>query len=95
MRLSLSIVIVVGILGLHEAYASAPRSHTVLKEFQKTHPCPSTGLTYGKCPGFQKDHRIALICGGPDTVENLQWLSIQDHKIKTRLDIIKCRHKSR
>lgn len=50
------------------------RSQTVLKNFQKLHPCPSTGLQIGACPGWAKDHSIPLACGGCDAVFNLQWL---------------------
>lgn len=50
------------------------RSQTVLKNFQKLHPCPSTGLPTGACPGWAKDHVVSLACGGCDAVFNLQWL---------------------
>jgi hypothetical protein len=56
-------------------------------------PCPSTGLTSGACPGFQVDHAVPLCLGGPrvDQISNLQWLSIEDHKRKTREDVRLCR----
>ena len=48
---------------------------TVAKaEFRKIHPCPSTGLKTGACPGWQVDHIIPLASCGCDIVENLQWL---------------------
>lgn len=50
------------------------RSTSVLKDFQKEHPCPSTGLTTGACAGWAIDHVIPLACGGCDKMENLQWL---------------------
>lgn len=50
------------------------RSAKVLRDFQKIHPCPSTGLQTGPCPGWAKDHVISLACGACDTIENLQWL---------------------
>ena len=50
------------------------RSASVLRRFQEIHPCPSTGSTVGKCPGWALDHVIPLACGGCDQIENLQWL---------------------
>jgi hypothetical protein len=50
------------------------RSSTVLAEFQKIHPCPSTGRTTGPCKGWAIDHVLPLSCGGCDMIENLQWL---------------------
>lgn len=50
------------------------RSRAVLREFQRIHPCPSTGLQSGACPGWFKDHIVPLVCSGCDSVENLQWL---------------------
>ena len=48
------------------------RSREVSREFQREHPCPSTGRTSGACPGYRKDHIEPLACGGPDEVWNLQ-----------------------
>lgn len=59
---------------IRNADGTIKRSSTVLASFQKQHPCPSTGLPYGSCPGWAKDHVIPLACGGCDSVENLQWL---------------------
>lgn len=53
------------------------RRSDVLREFQKVHPCPSTGKTTGSCPGWSKDHVIPMACGGCDAVWNLQWLPVQ------------------
>jgi hypothetical protein len=39
----------------------------------KSHPCPSTGKTYGACPGYGVDHKTALKRGGADRPENMQW----------------------
>jgi hypothetical protein len=47
------------------ASAREHRSASVKHEFQLTHPCPSTGLTSGACPGYVKDHIVPLACGGP------------------------------
>jgi hypothetical protein len=78
------------IAGIAVAIASSPlaameyRSREVTREFQREHPCPSTGLPSGACPGYRKDHVIPLACRGPDTVANLQWQTIRDARAKDR-----------
>jgi len=59
------------------ASAREPRSYAAKREFQREHPCPSTGRTSGACPGYVKDHIVPLACLGPDTAANLQWQAIQ------------------
>ena len=73
---------------------AALRSPTVRAEFMRSNPCPITGKTRGACPGYQVDHREALICGGRDEVSNLQWLSVPEHKAKTRVEVKLCRSHS-
>jgi hypothetical protein len=60
-------------------------------EFLRLNPCPATGKSRGACPGWQIDHREALICGGRDELANLQWLTVEDHKAKTRVEVKLCR----
>jgi hypothetical protein len=36
------------------------RSREVTREFQREHPCPSTGRPSGACPGYLKDHIVPL-----------------------------------
>lgn len=50
------------------------RSSSVLREFRRLHPCPSTGLTSGPCPGWRIDHVIPLSACGCDRIENAQWM---------------------
>lgn len=57
-----------------DALGTIVRSRQVLRDFQQLYPCPATGEARGACPGWFKDHTIPLVCGGCDTVENLQWL---------------------
>jgi len=59
---------------VRDANGEIQRSRLVLKEFQKIHPCPSTGLTTGACPGWALNHTIPLACGGCDSVSNLDWM---------------------
>jgi hypothetical protein len=58
------------------ASASEHRSRAVAREFQREHPCPSTGLASVPCPGYWRDHIVPLACGGPDAVSNMQWQTI-------------------
>ena len=74
-----------------QAALGAERSRTVRAAFQRQHPCPSTGQLRGPCPGYQVDHRAALVCGGRDELGNLQWLSVPEHKAKTRIDVAVCK----
>ena len=69
---------------VNAAAAREYRSHWVLREFQREHPCPSTGLTAGRCPGYWRDHVRPLACGGPDAVANLQWQTIAAAKAKDK-----------
>lgn len=50
------------------------RSSAVTRTFKKLHPCPSTSLTFGPCPGWYMDHVKPLSCGYCDSLDNLQWL---------------------
>lgn len=53
------------------------RDAGLLRDFKALYACPSTGLRHGACAGWQMDHVIPLICGGCDSLENLQWLPVQ------------------
>ena len=53
------------------------RSSSVVAVFRRSYPCPATGKATGACPGWSVDHVIPLVCGGCDSVINLQWLPNQ------------------
>jgi hypothetical protein len=72
------------------ALASEHRSREVAREFQRQHPCPSTGRTTGACPGYIKDHIRALACGGPDSIENMQWQTVAAAKAKDKWERKSC-----
>lgn len=74
---------------------AADRSKSLRAEFQRLNPCPATGKPTGPCPGWEVDHKEALICGGKDELSNLQWLSVADHKAKTRVEVKLCRPRTR
>ena len=70
---------------------SLPRDAQQKNEFRKANPCPTTGEKKGACAGYQVDHKKALMNGGKDKPKNMQWLSEQDHKAKTKRDIATCK----
>lgn len=78
-------------LALLVPVSAAPRSSSARAEFIKANPCPANGKRRGACPGFEVDHRIALCAGGDDAPHNMQWLTVEAHKAKTRNDVRECR----
>ena len=73
------------------AEAKIPRDRTQVREFRNANPCPATGLKRGACPNFEVDHVIPLCAGGSDSPANMQWISKEDHRFKTFLDVRSCR----
>ncbi len=73
------------------ANAGYARSKAVLRAFVNQQACPATGLHRLPCPGYHMDHIVALCAGGADAVENLQWLTREAHKEKTKGDLKTCR----
>lgn len=73
-------------------HAEEVRSRAVAREFQRLHPCPSTGLQTGACPGYVKDHMRPLCAGGADATWNMQWQTVEDAKVKDRWERAICRH---
>jgi hypothetical protein len=52
----------------------------------RQNPCPSTGKTSGRCPGYVVDHKVALECGGIDAPSNMQWQTVADGKAKDKTE---------
>ena len=92
MRTAIVAVLCIVILST-AAFARIPRSHASVAEFKRYNPCPATGAQRGACPNWEVDHVIPLCAGGPDTPDNMQWLTKSDHRQKTRLDVMHCRLK--
>lgn len=86
----LCLAVAIGILST-PAEAKTPRSAAEVSAFKRHNPCPATGRQRGACPGFEVDHITPLCAGGPDTRTNMQWLSVEDHRFKTRVDVRECR----
>lgn len=75
----------------HARWHHYPRDPDVPRAFQRTHPCPSTGRAYGRCPGYVRDHIMPLCAGGADSVTNMQWQSRYEAHAKDRDEWALCR----
>ena len=73
------------------ADAKTLRSSSAKTAFKKFQPCPATGSSKGKCPGFVIDHVVPLDCGGADAPENMQWQTTWDAKQKDKWERKGCR----
>ena len=62
------------------------RSKAARRDFEHSHPCPSTGRSNGACPGYVVDHVVPLKRGGPDAPSNMQWQTIAEGKAKDRIE---------
>jgi 5-methylcytosine-specific restriction endonuclease McrA len=62
------------------------RSSVEKHAFKKQHPCPSTGTTSGRCPGYVVDHVRPLECGGADAQDNMQWQTVAAGKAKDKTE---------
>lgn len=60
------------------------RSAKARADFAKLKPCPLTAQPQTHCPGWRIDHIVPLKRCGPDTPENMQWLTIDEWRKKTR-----------
>lgn len=69
------------------------RSAAQVYRFKQMEPCPATRQSRGPCPGWQVDHITPLCAGGDDKAWNMQWLSVDDHRFKTFVDVGECRRK--
>ena len=62
------------------------RSLEAKHAFKNEHPCPATGSSYGRCPGYVIDHVTALKRGGADAPSNMQWQMIEAAKAKDKIE---------
>lgn len=69
------------------AFGAKPkRSREATAEFQRKEPCPATGKPSGPCPGYVKDHVVALCAGGRDSPSNMQWQTTEAAKEKDKTE---------
>ena len=78
------------LLTLFALNCDAARDTKAKREFQRENPCPQPGKRRGVCKGCEIDHINPLKCGGLDTIANMQWLTVGDHKAKTARETSLC-----
>jgi hypothetical protein len=71
---------------LWDKHGHIKRSRAAISSFKKQHPCPATGKTAGRCPGYIIDHVKPLECGGTDAPGNMQWQTSAAAKAKDRTE---------
>jgi len=69
-----------------DKHGKIKRSKAARSAFMGEQPCPSTGKTTGRCPGYMVDHVIALECGGADASFNMQWQTTAAAKVKDKVE---------
>lgn len=74
-----------------DATARTERNRAQVRAFRAENPCPATGRTRGACPGYHVDHITPLCAGGADRPNNMQWITREDHRFKTLVDVKECR----
>jgi hypothetical protein len=67
-----------------QAEAKIHRSAGARHHFKQLHPCPTTGHSTRKCPGYVIDHVKPLACGDADHPSNMQWQTVADAKAKDK-----------
>ena len=75
---------------LYGTAIAADRSRSARAEFARINPCPVNGNTRGACPSYHVDHITPLCAGGADHHSNMQWLTIEEHRDKTKSDVYYC-----
>ncbi len=67
-----------------DSYGRIKRSAAARDAFKHQQPCPSTGRSSGRCPGYVIDHVQPLECGGADAPSNMQWQTTAAAKAKDK-----------
>lgn len=83
--------LVIALLAATPAEAQIKRDRAQVRAFRAENPCPATGRTRGACPGWHVDHVTPLCAGGADRPHNMQWITKEDHRFKTYVDVRECR----
>lgn len=56
-----------------QANAQASRSRDAVAEFKRLNPCPATGQSHGKCPGYVVELVVPRCADGRHVASNMTW----------------------
>lgn len=84
-KIGLVVALMVVLLPCIRAEAKIARSRAQVESFLRQHGFKRTP------PGYEVDHIIPLCAGGKDSPENMQLLTVEEHKRKTKVDRWLCR----
>src|SRR6266852_29264 len=90
MRL-LALFVLFALVASFPCFATTQRDPAQRAAFVKEHPCPSSGKTKRRCPGYVVDHIVPLCAGGRDHPSNMQWQTVAEAKQKDRIEEQECR----
>src|SRR5262245_39744217 len=63
-----------------ERNENVKRSLSARAAFMHENPCPSTGRTQGKSPGWVVAYILPPACGGADSPSNMLWRTVEAAK---------------
>jgi len=69
---------------IRDARGNIARSIAARAAFARANPCPSTQRPGLPCPGYRIDHIVPLKRCGADMTINMQWLTIEEWRAKTK-----------
>lgn len=90
------LLIALAVLALAPGAQATERSYATKAAFARLQACPATAKNTVSCPGFVIDDKVALDCGGTDTVGNKQWLTDAAGRTKDRYERngAECKHRT-
>jgi hypothetical protein len=71
---------------VRDKHGRIKRSASAKHDFERQQPCPSTGKSSGRCPGYVVDHVRPLECGGVDAPSNMQLQTVASGKAKDKTE---------
>jgi hypothetical protein len=69
-----------------DSHGRIKRSAAAKDAFKRQSPCPATGKSTGRCPGYVVDHVKPLECGGADDPSNMEWQTTAEGKAKDKIE---------